>query len=143
MADDKKDDNVTDRQADTDGEVRRPVRPKEDDSDIDFQFAASASYGDLRNMQSMFEKGANVNFQEAITGATALHFAASLKSREIINWLAKRDGIDFLIKDKEGRLPSALAFEVADDPVIGRYLAKKQAAQARARGIDLKDVIAS
>lgn len=143
MAGDKKDDNVTDRQTNADGEVRRPVRPREPEIDADSQFVIAASYGDLRYMKSLLEKGANVNFQEPTTGATALHFAASIKSREIINWLAKRDGIDFLIKDKEGRLPSALAFEVAESPVIGRYLAKKQAAQASEQGIDLKSILAS
>lgn len=140
---DKDDKNLRERQAEQAGRVRRPVPPPEDDSNLDLNFVLSASYGDLRQVKLLIDKGADVNFREPTTGATALHFAASLKARDMINILAKCDGIDFLIKDNEGRLPSALAFEAADDPTIGRYLAKKQAEQARARGIDLKTVIGS
>lgn len=136
----KGDDNIPVEQA---SRIRRPVRPPADESDIDLNFVLSASYGDLRQVKLLIDKGANVNFREPTTGATALHFAAALKAREMINWLVKQDGIDFLIKDKDGRLPSALAFEAADDPAIGRFLARKQAEQARERGIDLKTLIGS
>lgn len=135
-------DNTRDRPPKTAEVAGAPVG-SDDETNPDRNFITFASWGDLDNMKGWHGAGANVNIRESKTGATALHFAAVLKSREMINWLAKCDGIDFLIKDNDGRLPSALAFEVADDTVIGRYLAKKQAEQARARGIDLKTVIGS
>ncbi|MEQ8164701.1 MAG: hypothetical protein RIC93_01350, partial [Alphaproteobacteria bacterium] len=97
----------------------------------------------LGNLKDALRDGANVNTRHPGTGATALHYAASMKARDVINWLAKCDGIDYLIRDNKGRLPSALAYEVADDPAIGRFLVKKQNEQARAHGIDISTLLTS
>ncbi|MRG71094.1 hypothetical protein GH722_04885 [Alphaproteobacteria bacterium HT1-32] len=143
--DDENDDTVEQSSAQTDdreNDVRRPRAAPQGPVDPDPNFINAARMAELPVMQAWIDKGANVNIQEPSTGATALHFAAAMKARPAINWLAKCDGIDFLIKDKNGRLPSALAFEVADDPVIGRYLASKQAKQAQERGIDMKSFFA-
>tara|TARA_R110002110_G_scaffold415337_1_gene649287 strand:- start:22734 stop:23174 length:441 start_codon:yes stop_codon:yes gene_type:complete len=145
MAGDEKDDETVDTpSAQTGGEakdVRRPRAAPQGPVDPNPNFINAARMGELSSMQAWVEQGANVNATEPATGATALHLAAAMKARPIINWLAKCDGIDYLITDNEGRLPSALAFEVADDPAIGRYLAGKQAAQARERGIDLQSLL--
>jgi len=111
--------------------------------DPNISFVGWASVSHLGHMKMAYEDGADVNTRDAESGATALHYAASMHAREIINWLAKRENIDYLIQDNEGRLPSALAYEVSDDPVIGRFLVKKQNEQAQAQGIDIRTLLAS
>lgn len=106
--------------------------------DPDRAFIGAAAIASLGNMKNALNEGADVNTRHPRTGATALHYAASMKARAILLWLGGCAGIDYLIRDKKGRLPSALAYEVASDLVIGRYLATKQADQARARGIDMR-----
>lgn len=106
-------------------------------------FIGSATVANLGHLKSAYKEGADVNTRHPKTGATALHYAASMRARDMLNWLAKCDGVDYLIRDNKGRLPSALAYEVADDPIIGRFLVKKQTEQARARGIDIRTLLVS
>ncbi|MBD3661747.1 MAG: ankyrin repeat domain-containing protein [Arenibacter algicola] len=108
----------------------------------DERFIHSAWRGDLDEMKKLHSL-VSINMQDPSTGATALHYAAAMKARPILNWLAKFKGIDYLILDKKGRLASVIAFEVAKDPVIGRFLAKKENEQARERGIDIRTLLAS
>ena len=99
---------------------------------------------DLAVLQSQFANmGTNINIQQPGTKAAALHYAAAFRSRPVIKWLIRSKELDFLVRDREGRLPSVLAYEVANDPVIGRFLAKKENEQARARGIDISALLTS
>lgn len=101
-------------------------------------FIMFSTVANLIYMKQALENGADVNTRHPDTGATALHYAAVMRARDMLNWLAKCDGIDYLIRDNKGRMPSALANEIADDPAIGRFLVKKQNEQARERGIDIR-----
>lgn len=111
------------------------------ESDPNRHLLGFARLGRVIAVENALREGADVNTRHPSTGATALHYAAAVRARAVINRLAKCENIDYLICDNNGRLPSALAYEVAADLVIGRYLVKKQGEQARARGIDLKSLI--
>lgn len=106
-------------------------------------FIMFSTVANLIYMKQALENGADVNTRHPDTGATALHYAAVMRARDMLNWLAKCDGINYLIRDNKGRLPSAVANEIADDPAIGRFLAKKQSEQAREQGIDIRSLLAS
>lgn len=99
---------------------------------------------DLETLQSTYANmGMMVNIQDPETKATALHYAVGYRHKDVLKWLIKFEELDYLIRDEKGRLPSAIAFEEADDPVIGHFLVKKEAQQAEERGIDLKTLFAS
>ena len=131
---------LPDRLATKDSRALRSGRSDWRSFSSDQSFIYDAWVGNLDGMKNG-AYWANVNAQDPDTGATALHYAAAMRARAIINWLAKRKDIDYLIRDNEGRLPSTLAYEVASDPVIGRFLVKKECEQARARGIDYRTLL--
>lgn len=66
-----------------------------------------------------------VTTPETATGMTALHYAAGLGARAMVRILMATDEFDLALEDKWGRTAPALAVEVADDPVLGRYLYDK------------------
>lgn len=117
------------------------LRQSDKNRDPNRTFIMHSTVANLNYMRQALGNGADVNTRHPDTGATALHYAAITRAREVLNWLAKCDGIDYLIRDNKGRLPSALAYEVADDPAIGRFLAKKQNEQARERGVDIRTLL--
>ena len=65
---------------------------------------------------------------------TALHWAAARGARPCIRLLVATGDCDYLIRNREGRYASDLAFEWARDYAVGRLLLKKQAQQAAATG---------
>jgi len=108
------------------------------------KFFQAVRVGDMKVLQNEYANaGANVNIQLPGTKASALHYAAGTRSRQVLLWLGQFKELDYLLQDREGRLPSAVAYEVADDPVIGCYLTKKENEQARARGIDIRTLLVS
>lgn len=103
------------------------------------RFFLAVSSGKLDVLRAEYATiGAMVNVQDPVTKATALHLAAGHRMKPVLKWLIRFPELDYLVQDCEGRLPSAVAYEVADDPVIGRFLVKKEAQQAQARGIDIR-----
>jgi len=128
--------------AETESEILDWFHQSGEKRDPNRTFIMFSTVANLIYMKQALENGADVNTRHPDTGATALHYAAIMRARDMFNWLAKCDGIDYLIRDNNGRLPSALAYEVADDPAIGRFLAKKQNEQARERGIDIRTLLA-
>lgn len=128
--------------AQSDSDILERLRRSGENRDPNRTFVMFSTVANLIYMKQALENGADVNTRHPDTGATALHYAAVMRARDMLNWLAKRDGIDYLVRDNKGRLPSALAYEVADDPAIGRFLAKKQNEQARERGIDIRTLLA-
>ncbi|MEW5704407.1 MAG: hypothetical protein AB1781_07480 [Pseudomonadota bacterium] len=115
----------------------RPVR------DPIQKFFTAVVLGDMKALQNEYaDMGDNINIKESETKSTALHYGAAYRSRPVIKWLIRFKELDYLVRDYKGRLPSVLAYEVANDPALGRFLAKKENEQARARGIDIRTLFA-
>ena len=92
------------------------------------KFLEAARTGDLENIELFLAKGFNVNFQHPTTGFTALHFVAATGTIETLKLLLATKDINYLIRDKNGRLPSLLAAAFNKNPAISRYLGAKEKA---------------
>lgn len=100
-------------------------------------FLHAAANGFAKRIEPYLEHGMPVNFQESSTGQTALHVAASSRARKIVKRLVATGEVDFLIRDRQGRLASEHANLFGRDPVLARYLGIKERKQADAQGIRL------
>lgn len=101
------------------------------------EFLHIARRGNLRMLSGFIEEGFPVNWQDARTGQCALHVGAAAKSRKALVILVECARCDFLLRDKEGRLASELAFLFGDDPAVARWLRIHERQQAAERGIIL------
>jgi hypothetical protein len=101
------------------------------------EFLLTARRGNLRMLSGFIEEGFPVNWQDARTWQCALHVAAAAKARKALVILAESNRCDFLLRDKEGRLASELAFLFGDDPAAARLLRIHERRQAAERGITL------
>lgn len=106
------------------------------------EFFKAIESADVEALGTRFDSlGDLINVPHPHTGARALHYAAARRMRYVFKWLMNQPGLDYLVQDREGRLPSALAYEVAVDPALGRFLVKKESEQAEARGIDIRTLL--
>lgn len=88
---------------------------------------AAAKAGDAVKVKDLIEAGeADVNYAEPRTGLTALHYAAGYDAIAVLKVLIRVPELDFTVKDAQGRTPSMLAYTVARNRVVGRYLIGKQ-----------------
>lgn len=101
------------------------------------EFLHVARRGNLRMLSGFIEEGFPVNWQDARAGQSALHVAAAAKGRKALVVLAECGRCDFLLRDKEGRLASEMAFLFGDDPAAARLLRIHERRQAVERGITL------
>lgn len=69
---------------------------------------------------------ATLNHPESRTGLTPLHYAAAYDARKVVVALVNSGRCDLHAADQWGRTAARLAYEVANDPALGRYLLKKQ-----------------
>ena len=93
--------------------------------------------GNPRKLKRVLNKGFPVNFQNPRTGETALHRLAGSAAHDAIRVLMTHKDCNYLIRDKQGRLSSELAFLYGRDPALARLLAKKESKQAQKQGIAL------
>lgn len=93
--------------------------------------------GSPETLKIFIEAGMDVNYQDPLTGQTALHIASAAQARAVIRVLLIVDRCDFLIRDNKGRLPSELAYLYGRDPALARLLGSKERKQAEAQGIKL------
>lgn len=95
-----------------------------------------ARYGAIDNVLVRLKSGEDIdiNFAHPDTGLTVLHYAAAYSSLPVIRALAASGHCDFLRPDRKGRTAARLAFEVADNPVLGRYLYDQEYAQRQREG---------
>jgi ankyrin repeat protein len=101
------------------------------------EFLHIARRGILRMLTGFIEEGFPVNWQDARNGQSALHVASAAKARKALLVLAESGRCDFLLRDKEGRLASEMAFLFGDDPAAARWLRIHERRQAAAKGITL------
>lgn len=100
-------------------------------------FLEAVRHGYTERIKEWLEKGyTKVNYQEAGTGMTALHYAAARNAVPIIKLLVRTGKCDARLRDHKGRTAATLAIEVADNPVLGRYLYDLQFQQMPARQPD-------
>jgi hypothetical protein len=99
------------------------------------EFIRAAENGDEENLGHLIDQGVPVNFKDPLTGATALHYIAAYNARPAFRVLIKSKDLDYLVRDKRGRLASELAFAGGDDPAMGRLLRMKESKQAAAIGV--------
>ena len=77
-----------------------------------------------------FDDGISFDHRDYETGGTVLHVAAALGVRSVFHLALKEGDVDYMITDFQDRYPSTLAYEVARDFVLGRFLMKKEMEQA-------------
>lgn len=93
--------------------------------------------GNPCKLKKILDKGFPLNLLNPVTGGTALHSLAAGGARPAIRLLLTYENIDFLIRDKKGRLPSEMAYLYGHDPALARLLGIKERKQAEAKGIKL------
>jgi hypothetical protein len=101
------------------------------------KFLRAAERGNYRVLIAMLDGGFPINYQDPRSGRAALHAVAASRARTALRVLLKTDECDFLVRDGQGRLPSEMAYLYGKDPVIARFLARKERQQAQKQGIAL------
>lgn len=89
---------------------------------------------DVQTAQRLIAEGVDVNEVDA-DGMTALHHAAAIRERPCLRLLVNCGRCDYLIRDKEGRYATELAYLYGADCGVGLLLSKKQAMQAFLQGV--------
>lgn len=119
-----------------------PGAPGSDDGfEQTLSLTEAARLGDEERVRELLDAGARLNDVNPQSGMSALHYAASSGARRVVAVLQERDGLFYLQRDKWGRLPSALAYEVADDPELGEMLIEAELAQADEVGVPYEDIL--
>lgn len=95
---------------------------------------------DFEEPAQLIEQGANVNYWDPFKQTTTLHLAAGTVLRDTLDAMMAVDGLDYLVKDRNGRLPADIAFFGSSE--YGSLLTEKQTAQANERGISIPELIA-
>ena len=101
------------------------------------QFLAAAEDADPERLKKMAAQGADINYRDPRSFATALHYVAAQGARPALRALLKIGGCDFLLRDKWKRLASDMAGIYGDDSAMERLLIKKEIRQSRDEGIPL------
>jgi len=100
-------------------------------------FLQAAGRGNAPIVGAFIEEGFPVNFQDPLTGETALHACAATRGLGVLRILVGCGLCNFLLRDKGGRLASELAYLFGKDPAAARLLGIKESKQAVDRGITL------
>lgn len=101
------------------------------------EFMRAAARGNPGTIQVFVDAGMDVNVQDSATGQTPLHVAAASQARDACRVLIASGHCDFLLRDKQGRLTSEMAYLYGRDPALARLLGIKERKQAAAQGISL------
>lgn len=94
--------------------------------------------GDYELLDSLFKRGFPINFISPFTGSPTIHALASTCSRKALEVLFAQPGVDYLIRDRVGRLASECAFVLGDDVELAEILSAKEKEQADRNGVRLK-----
>jgi hypothetical protein len=101
------------------------------------EFLHAAERGDASRLRTFLEEGFPVTFQDPETGETALHIAAACRARGALRVLLQSPDCDYLLRDRNGRLPSEMAYLHGEDPAAARLLGRKEKQQARRMNVPL------
>jgi ankyrin repeat protein len=104
--------------------------------ELGLAFLRAGKTCDPVSIQQLLDQDAPVNLVDPVDHATALHYIAAYDARPALRVLLKSGKCDFLIRDRNGRLPSELAREFGRDDAMARLLLIKEVRQAQAQGID-------
>ena len=85
----------------------------------------AARCGDAAAVRAYIEEGFPIWYRDRRTGETALHAAAGSQARIILRALLPR-WVGFLVRDRQGRLASELAYLYGEDPAMARLLGSKE-----------------
>lgn len=94
--------------------------------------------GDYELLDNLFNKGFPINFTSPYTGSPTIHALASTCSRKALDVLFVQLGVDYLLRDRLGRLASECAFVLGDDVELAEILSAKEKEQADRNGVRLK-----
>ncbi len=100
----------------------------------------AARSGDEHEVERALESGADVNFRDQSTSATALHCAAAINSDAIISLLLEHPDIDALVLDNRQLLPSDYV-DARRAPNLHRKLSEFQQRQAEERGVSYRSFL--
>jgi hypothetical protein len=93
--------------------------------------------GDYDLLENLFEKGFPINFVSPYTGAPTLHALAATCSRMALKVLHAQPGVDYLLRDRSGRLASECAFLFSGDPELAQIISEKEKEQADRQEVKL------
>jgi hypothetical protein len=99
------------------------------------KFLDAMRRADKKAVIEYLDTGGDVNFVDPATGVAAIHIAAHGITGNLLSWLATREDLDYLLRNKEGYLASEIAVTIQNTKVR-EYLGKKEIEQARKEGID-------
>ena len=101
------------------------------------EFLQAAEQGNLERLKVFLDEGFPLDYQDPRTGQTALHCAAASDAVEVVIALNKTERCNYLLRDRWGRLPSELAYTIAENPSIAQLLGEKERDQAASMGLGL------
>jgi hypothetical protein len=94
--------------------------------------------GDYELLENLFSRGFPINFISPYTGIPTLHSLAATCSRMALSVLFAQPGVDYLLRDRKGRLASECAFVFGDDVDLAQILSTKEKEQAEREGRKIK-----
>ena len=97
------------------------------------EYIEAARDGDGDLVRAFLEEGFPAAYFDERTRETALHAAAGSRARPAIRVLIQH-WPDFLIRDRNGRLASELAYLYGEDPVLAHLLGIKERKEAITTG---------
>src|SRR3984893_11828305 len=101
------------------------------------EFLKATERGNAPVVGAYSEEVFPANYQDRQTEETALHISAGTRARKVLRVLLDCGLCNFLLRDKGGRLASALAYLFGRDPAVALLLGSKERKQAEAQGITL------
>ncbi|MEW8052904.1 MAG: hypothetical protein AB2809_21315 [Candidatus Thiodiazotropha sp.] len=116
-------------------EKGRTVTTTQAPTEIDAKFIALVRARQYPEAIALIPEVTDINVRDPGTQASALHFAAARRCIILLRELEKRDELDYLAQDRQGRLPSQLAWEECGHEKLGAELIRKEKAYADRIGI--------
>lgn len=106
-----------------------------DGTTTDTQFLALIKARRYPEAIEIMPEVADINALDPETGAAAIHMAAGRRSTLLLNALWKRDDLDELRRDTQGRYPSEVAWHVGGDEKLSEQIMEREHAFAKKHGL--------